>query len=136
MQSTIRTVAHRIDLAPVKNSNVKSIHKSRKIAISTQEGIFIVPIQNIIHCSSDGNYSSIHLMNGKQIYVSKTLKAIENALPSKLFFRAHNSHLIAIDEIAHCGTNGICLSNNTLVPVSKTKRALLKELIKNNFVQI
>ena len=61
--------------------------------INGKETRFVFP-EEIMYCKSDGNYTAIHLDNGKTLLASKGLKEIENILPEKLFSRIHHSHMV------------------------------------------
>jgi two-component system LytT family response regulator len=51
-----------------------------KIAIPTMEGLQMLFVENIIRCSSDSNYTMLHLKNKQKITASRTLKEIEEML--------------------------------------------------------
>jgi two-component system LytT family response regulator len=52
----------------------------QKIALPTQEGFELVPLENILHCESDSNYTHIVLKQGKKLLVSRTLKKLRSCL--------------------------------------------------------
>jgi two-component system, LytTR family, response regulator len=104
----------------------------QKIALPTLEGFEMVPIENILHCQSDSNYTHIMLKSSKKILVSRTLKEIEELLEGHNFLRIHHSHLINLNEITRYirGEGGyVIMSDNSSIPVSRSrKEALLKIL--------
>jgi two-component system LytT family response regulator len=53
-------------------------HLKRKLVLKTQESIFVVEIDDIVHCEADKNYTFFYLNDGKKILVSKTLKDYSN----------------------------------------------------------
>jgi two-component system LytT family response regulator len=103
----------------------------KKIALSTAEGIHIVPVDEIVYAQADSNYTTIVLNNKKQIIVSKPLKEYEELLADKGFLRIHQSYLINIhyvqffDKIEH----KVQLNTNDILPVSTRKKELLLETI-------
>jgi two-component system LytT family response regulator len=65
-----------------------------KLAIPEADGISVVDIDDIIRCTSSGNYTTIHLINNQEILSSKTLGEYDDILIAHDFFRIHRSHLI------------------------------------------
>jgi two-component system, LytTR family, response regulator len=108
----------------------------QKIALPTMEGLQMLPIDTIIHCASDSNYTNLFLKGGKKITVSKTLKDIEEMLEDHSFLRVHHSHLVNTNEIERYikGEGGyLILSDGTSVDVSRSrKEQLLQKLQASN----
>lgn len=102
----------------------------QKIALPTLDGFELVPLETIIQCESDSNYTYVFLKNGKKFVVSRTLKEIEELLEGHYFLRVHHSHLINLNEIVRYirGEGGyVVMSDNTSINVSRSrKEALLK----------
>jgi two-component system LytT family response regulator len=102
----------------------------QKIALPTLEGFELVPLEAIIKCESDSNYTHVFLKDGKKLLVSRTLKEIEELLKDHPFLRVHRSHLINLNEIVQYvrGEGGyVVMSDNSSVNVSRSrKEALLK----------
>lgn len=109
------------------NSNVQ------KIALPTMEGLQMVPIDTIIHCSSDSNYTNLFLKGGRKLTVSKTLKDIEEMLDDYSFLRVHHSYLVNTNEIERYikGEGGyLILSNGTAVDVSRSRKEQLMQKLQ------
>jgi two-component system, LytTR family, response regulator len=106
--------------------NLKHIKKSsKKIALPTTSGLMMVPLNEIIRCQSDVNYTCFFLINKKKIVVSKTLKEFEELLGEYDFIRVHNSHLINLHHVENYtrGEGGIVtMSDRTEVMVSRRKK--------------
>lgn len=94
------------------------------VQIPVSGKILFLRVADIVYCESEGNYSKVFLESGEQVLVSKKLKELEDLLPSRIFFRIHNSfivHLLKVDE--YIRTDGyLVLSNEKKVPVSRNKR--------------
>ena len=75
-----------------------------KIVISTMDGLNFIKISSIIHICGSGNYSTFFLRDGKKIMASKNLKHYADLLPSHIFFRSHQSHLVNIHYITKIRT--------------------------------
>ncbi|MGN6640918.1 MAG: LytR/AlgR family response regulator transcription factor, partial [Mucilaginibacter sp.] len=70
-----------------------------KIAIPTGEGFMIIPVNDIVYCHADGNYTEFHLTEKKKIVSSYTLKQYDEILSGQSFFRAHRSYLINMAHV-------------------------------------
>jgi two-component system LytT family response regulator len=71
----------------------------KKIPIPTLQGFILVPLQEIIYCQSQSNYTQIHLTQKRKILVSYTLRHYDELLSEHNFFRAHKSFLINLDHV-------------------------------------
>jgi two-component system LytT family response regulator len=103
----------------------------KKIIIRTMESVFLVPLADIVYCESDGNYTSVYLVNDKKIMISCTLKDYEEMLSDHGFFRVHKSFLINIIHISRfdkADGGFVILTNDIKVPVASRKRDLLLEM--------
>lgn len=67
---------------------------SDRLSITDSKGIELIDFAAIRYCEASNNYCIIHLKNGGQKVVSKTLKAIESQLPTEGFVRIHQSYLV------------------------------------------
>jgi len=104
----------------------------KKLALPDINGVTFLNVDEILHCSSDRNYTRIYCKDGKHHLISKTLKEVEESLNSFNFFRVHHSDLINLDYVSRFDRHEGCfaiLSNGSKVAVSKRKRsAFLKAL--------
>jgi len=81
-------------------SNIKSKQPNfSRISLSTQDGLVILHVDEIIYCEASGTYTIFYLKNREKIIVSKTLKEYEELLKDHSFFRVHNSFLINLNEV-------------------------------------
>lgn len=96
-----------------------------KIALSTAEGLHIVPLLDIIYCESDGCYTKFYLKNTSPILLSKPIKDATELLENAGFLRVHHSFLVNMKEVKKYirGEGGeLVMSNDAAVPVSRTKK--------------
>jgi two-component system LytT family response regulator len=104
----------------------------QKIALPTMEGLQMIPVNSIISCESDSNYTVFLLKNKQKIIVSRTLKEIEELLEEYTFLRVHHSHLVNLNEVNKYikGEGGyLVMSDESTVDVSRSrKEMLLKKL--------
>ncbi|MBS1750907.1 MAG: response regulator transcription factor [Bacteroidetes bacterium] len=116
-------------LTHIRKSNDLSF---QKIALPTIHGYELVPLNNVMYCESKSNYTNIHLNNGQQILISRTLKDIEELLNTHPFFRLHNSFLVNLQYAIRYirGEGGFLVLNNDItIPVSRNKKEELLKLI-------
>ncbi len=115
-------------------TNLNSGSDFPKLAIPSLDGIEFVDVEDILHCVADRNYTIIHTKHGEKFIFSKTLKEIEKLLPSKYFFRTHQSHLVNLQHIKKYvrGSGGeLVLSDGTHIRVAKAKKDSLMGRIFN-----
>jgi len=104
-----------------------------KIALPTMEGLQLIPVDSIISCVSDSNYSVLLLKDKQKLTISRTLKETEEILEEHSFLRVHNSSIVNLNEINKYikGEGGyLVMSDGSTVDVSRTKKEiLLKKLL-------
>ena len=104
-----------------------------KIALPTMEGLQMIPIDLIISCESDDNYTILKLKDKRKIIVSCTLKEIEEIMEDHSFIRVHRSYLVNLNEIEKYlkGEGGyLIMTDGSTIDVSRTrKETLLKKLL-------
>ena len=116
-------------LSHIKENNDISF---QKIALPTMHSYELVPLNTIIVCESNSNYTNVRLNNGQNILISKTLKQIEELLDMPPFFRVHNSFLVNMQYAIRYlkGEGGsLVLNNDMTIPVSRAKKEELLKLI-------
>ena len=103
-----------------------------KLALPTMEGLVFVPLEDILYCQSDSNYTTVVHKDGATTVVSKSLKSISEILEDHSFFRIHQSYLINLQYVSKYlkGQGGeVVMSNSKHLPVSRSKKEdLLKKV--------
>ena len=110
--------------------NPKKVHD--KIAISTLDGFIIVPINEIIYCHANSNYTRFYLIDKRSILSSYTLKQYDEMLTAQSFFRAHRSYLINMSHVKFYkkGEGGeIVMSNGDEIELSRTHKTEFLHLL-------
>lgn len=110
----------------VSNGHPTSVRSH--LAINTSEGMYILDQQEIIRCTAESNYCSIHYGNNHQLLASKTLKSIQGLLDEMFFVRIHQSHLVRTSAIRVIRKDKVVLRNGESLPLSRAQRP---ELIKH-----
>jgi two-component system, LytTR family, response regulator len=106
-----------------------------KIAIPTMEGLQMIFVETVISCTSDSNYTTLHLKNKQKITASRTLKEIEEMLEDYSFARVHHSHLVNLNEVEKYvkGEGGyLVMSDGTTVDVSRSRKDMLLNKLQPN----
>jgi two-component system, LytTR family, response regulator len=102
---------------------IRQSNKSKKLRISTREGIEFFPIDDILFVQADGGYAVIYLLNGNKRIVSYPLKDVENQLLTLTtsFKRTHQSYLVNIDFLTSFKPNGtiVLRGYDGEIPVSR-----------------
>lgn len=106
-----------------------------KIAIPTNQGFDMLNVREIMYCLADGSYTHLHLHNQPKQTASKNLKHYERLLEDYGFIRSHPSCLINpkyIRSIERMNGGNVIMDDGEVLPISKTKRLELEEIIRNN----
>ena len=96
-----------------------------KITISAVDGLYFVPVADILRIEADDNYSHIYTDGGQRHIVSKTIKFYEDLLTQDNFFRVHKSHIVNMDYMKKFvkGEGGHVLMNDGKeISVSRRRR--------------
>jgi len=111
--------------------NLGGYHK--KIILKNQESIFLLNVDHIIHCESDGSYTIFQTIDHQKIVVSKGLKEYDTLLSESGFLRIHRSHLINLKHIKRFDKHDggyVIMSDDSKVPASTSGRGKLLELFE------
>ena len=107
-----------------------------KIALPTMEGLQMIPVETIISCESDDNYTILQLKSKKKILVTRSLKEMEEILEQHSFIRVHRYYIVNLNEIEKYikGEGGyLVMSDGTSIDVARNKKeVLLKKLLPYN----
>jgi len=104
-----------------------------KIALPTMEGLQMIPVNSIISCESDRNYTVLLLKGKQKIIVSKILKEIEEMLEEHSFLRVHHSYIVNLNEINKYvkGEGGyLVMSDGSSVDVSRSRKDILLQKLQ------
>ena len=139
LQNAVQKVIQRSQKPIAKQLEIlmQKIHQPstpiNKIAMPTMEGLQMIPVDSIISCESDSNYTILLLKNNKKIVVSRTLKEIEELLEEHSFVRVHRCYLANLNEVDKYvkGEGGyLIMSDGTSIDVARNKKeVLLKKLL-------
>ncbi len=122
----------RLEVEIEKASTEAAQTNSQKIAFSTSEEIVYISQNDILYCESDNSYCTIYSKSESPIIISSSLQKVQEKLNDD-FFRAHQSYLINKKEIQKFlkQENKILLTDGSKIPVSKTHKKNLLEIMVN-----
>ncbi len=123
-------------ILPGQESVSHPVQLRLRIAVHSGDSILLLRISDIIRCEASSNYCIIHSKGGRKTVVSKTLKHISGVLPASGFARVHQSHLISIGTISEVFTDHIVLDCGAKIPVSRSRRRELRDLIDSLSISI
>jgi two-component system, LytTR family, response regulator len=115
--------------------NVKLLQTNaplEKIAFPTSDGLVFIHIDDIIRCSSSGNYTFVYRTGKDRLLISKTLKDIEAILPAGNFYRIHNSHVVNLKYVRKFikgDANLLVMKDDAQLEVSRRKKDELIRLL-------
>ncbi|WP_158729062.1 MULTISPECIES: LytTR family DNA-binding domain-containing protein [unclassified Flavobacterium] len=100
-----------------------------RIALPTENGFELLKTNSILYCEADSNYCKIVCLDGRNIILSKTLKHVEELLPSSLFQRIHKSYLVNLNYV-----NRFSKANELLVELANGETLPVSVRQKENFI--
>jgi len=107
-------------------------HPIKKIALTINDGVELVSLDDILYFESDGNYTMVHMTDGKSILVTKQLGKFEEVVDSLAFFRIHNSFLVNLNRIKKfIRSDGgyVILENGKSISVSRSRKDGFLEIL-------
>lgn len=129
-----RSSARSISLRSKNNISVKS--GKGKIVLPTMEGLCFEKIKNLAFLEANGNYTTLHFEDKRQVLVCKTLREVELMLPNEAFVRIHRSHTIHLRHIKKYvkGKGGhVVLNNGSTLAVSAGQKDFFLDTLRAFF---
>lgn len=126
--SLLRTIA--IACEKIK---IKTTQDTKNLILNSGDGWVKVEIDSIVFVMSDNNYCSLYLNEEKPLLINITLKAIEQQLPPKDFFRCHQSYLLSMEKIKKIERDEgyvAIMNDGSKVPISRVNRTIMLEKFK------
>lgn len=101
------------------------------IRFEGQNGIFIIPVSNILYCETSGHSVIYHTSSGdfrKRI----AMKQAENDLPAADFLRINSCYLVARKEIQGLENRFVILKNGERLLVSRPRLSSVMEYLRHS----
>lgn len=121
-----------------KNNNQNSPTDS--IMLQDRNSGMILPVQEIIYCEADGNYTNVYLKNIKKpVLKTILLKKLIEYLPNDDFIRIHksvvvNKNFIKKYDFSYNNSYITLIDEKKLVVAIRRKQALIEALKENNLI--
>ncbi len=112
--------------------HIQGNRKPAKIALPLLQEVRYVAVEDIIRCEAQNSYTYFHISGEDTTLVSRPLKEYEELLSPHGFIRCHQTHLINPEYVkSYLKEDGgyLLLENGSKVPVSKTKKDLVKNAL-------
>jgi two-component system, LytTR family, response regulator len=104
----------------------------QRIVLKDMKSIYFVKVADIIHCESEGSYTTVFIEDSPKLTISRSLKELQLMLEPFGFIRPHNSFLVNKEKITRIDKvdgGWIVLDNAAKIPVSQRKwEYMMKEL--------
>jgi len=106
------------------------INNFGKIRLNTRNGFLLINPAEILYLESESSYTRLVYGTDKDEAVSVNLGVMEEALPSKTFFRISRSHIINLDYLESVSrkTNTVTITSNSFSKILKISAHRLKLL--------
>jgi len=105
------------------------INKDSRFGIKEGNKLIFEPLENIIYCKSDGNFSEVFLKEGKPIYSSYSMMELEEKLRGP-FIRIHREYLVNKNHIKELEGTSILLSNRKSLPISRKRKKAVGDILE------
>ena len=126
-------VAEQFQILLNKVSNKEEVFP--KIPIPTTNGYELIPVENVLSCEAQDNYTCFNLKNKKKIVACRSLKDVEEQLLDFPYFvRVHHSFVVNMKEVSKYvrGEGGyVIMSDDSAVNVSRTRKDELLKWFKS-----
>jgi len=103
-----------------------------RLAVPSIDGFEFIPVEKLVYCEANDNYTHFYLHAGKKIIASRSLKDIEEQLaPFTHFVRVHHSYMVNMNQVTRYvrGEGGhLIMSDGSMVPVSRSRKESLLKL--------
>lgn len=113
-------------LHPVEgHSTVQAQKVPGAIALPSFNGLYFIPMEQIMYCRSEGSYTRFYINNHPEVLVSRNIGEYEWLLPAPLFCRVHKEYIVNLTYVHEYirGRGGyIILHNNTKIEVAARRK--------------
>ena len=96
-----------------------------RITLNTGDGLLFVGIEEIMRLEAQGNYSFVFLENGERHLAAQSLAGFEEMLPTPLFFRAHQSHVVNtkfVRKLAKDDGDNLLMTDKAVIPLARRRK--------------
>jgi two-component system LytT family response regulator len=121
------------ELVNLIKDGIQKNHKSR-LLIKEPGRIRLIDVEQINFIAGAGNYTELHLFDGKVILHRETLTVLEEQLDPALFIRIHRSSIIRLASLQELQSNDngdytVVLKSGDALTLSRSNKTKLNELL-------
>lgn len=137
-RSRILDLEHKINHLQKELDSIRTVslnQSQRWIEFSTRTEHHNLMLSDIVYCEAHGNYTRIFHKDGRSIFLSISLKSVENKINSADFIRCHQSYLVNIESIIKINIKDkshLIVKSGREIPVSRRKKCELNSIMKNS----
>jgi DNA-binding LytR/AlgR family response regulator len=106
-----------------KEFHKQPVHSADHFFVKTNGRYEKILISDLLFVEAADNYILIYTAEKKYL-VYRTLKSMEDELPSQLFIKVHKSFIIAVDKVNKLEGNQVFIDKHS-IPVSRSSRDIL-----------
>jgi two-component system, LytTR family, response regulator len=139
LQEAVSRAEHQINNQAIENNyklllrNLDEKDTSKQEIALTDKGIqYPIKFSDIKYIIADGSYTHIHTIT-RTFVTTKSLKDYEDILPSSIFCRIHNGHMVNKEHIVKVkkGRGGtVYMSDNTVLEIAVRRKDTFQSLFK------
>lgn len=107
-----------------------------KIALTSQEGIAFLSLDQIVRLESEGSYTTFFLLNQERYVVSRPMRDFESLLSEDGFFKLHQSHLVNlafVRKILREDGGYALMEDGCKVPIARRRKDEFLEVMRRWF---
>lgn len=109
------------------------LQSGKKVLLRTAESIHLACVNEILFCESSGGYTLFHLIDGRQVLVSKNLGEYEESFKDYGFCRVHKSYLVNLQKVRCFEKDeggSLIMEGGLRVPVASRKKEFMLSLLE------
>lgn len=95
-----KTISRLLETSASEPEVASTLCMDDSIVIKSDQSFQFVKLKDLLFIQAEGDYTRVRLLDGKEIWTSKTMKSWETCLPQKHFTRIHRSSILNINYIA------------------------------------
>ncbi len=119
-----------IELALFNSTNeINSVIKFTELILKVGRAIVRLNSNDIKWMETDGNYTTINLVNAKRKVVRISITELQQQLPAQQFLRIHKSYVVNLKHVSEVRANSIFIQDQEL-PVGRAFQASLLDVLK------
>jgi two-component system LytT family response regulator len=106
-------------------AQLRQQHLADKIAVPYGQGIYFLPVKDILYCEADSNYTQIIATQNRHYLLTRTLREVQEVLEEHGLMRVHRQYVVNLDHIKLLmkgeGTY-LVMTNDVNIPVGRSQR--------------